>query len=58
MRYRCLSAPARECIASLLNGFVLDVAGGNAAAGTRVIAWPRQTPPANNQRWVLQQTID
>lgn len=38
---------------SKLNGFVIDIAGGNPAPGAPLIAWPTNTPSSANQRWSL-----
>jgi hypothetical protein len=45
---------ARGYVSSLLNGFVLDIAGGSRAAGAAVVAWPRNTPATANQLWTVE----
>lgn len=42
-------------IASAMNGKVLDVAGGNEGAGSKVIVYERKFPPSRNQLWFLDE---
>jgi len=42
-------------ISSELNGKVLDIRGGNAAAGTEVLMYHMKSPPGRNQLWYLDQ---
>ncbi len=52
-RHRVTSQKGRTAVylSSALNRFVLDIAGMNTAAGTPVIAWPRNNPATRNQHW-------
>jgi len=43
-------------IVSDMNGKVLDVSGGNANEGTKVVMWDKHTPAAPNQLWIIDQT--
>jgi len=40
-------------IVSEKNGKVLDVSGGNAKEGTKVVIWDKHTPAAPNQLWYI-----
>ena len=39
------------CIKSFLNGFVLDISGGNRDNGVNVIMYQKNSPPSDNQLW-------
>jgi hypothetical protein len=45
--------PRRHYLRTALNGYVLDVPGGNAKAGVRPIMYPRNAPQSANQQWIL-----
>jgi tyrosinase len=38
-------------IKSRMNGFVLDIFGGNPAQGTQIISWPQKNSGTDNQLW-------
>jgi len=38
-----------------MNGKVVDIDGGNASAGARVIMWPKKGSPTKNQLWYQDQ---
>ncbi|GCE28829.1 hypothetical protein KDA_43130 [Dictyobacter alpinus] len=40
-------------IQSRLNGYVLDIRGGNTSPGARIIAYPLNTPLTPNQVWYI-----
>jgi len=49
-------APGRQFyIVSEMNGKVLDVSGGNANEGTKVVTWDKHVPIAPNQLWYIDQ---
>ena len=45
-------------IQSYLNGYVLDIPGGNHDNGVQVIMYPKNNPPSDNQLWHLEHQPD
>lgn len=45
--------PTCYWIESKLTGFVLDIDQGNPTQGTKLIVWPKNSPPSANQLWFV-----
>jgi len=51
-----MAGPRKEFfIVSEMNGRCLDVAGGNAKPGAKVVVWDKHVPTQNNQLWFTDQ---